>query len=432
MCGKDEYENPFAKLDPDDASKLGKSPTLARDGAPSPAGTSDMPAITTEPWTNRGVYSEFSQISDPLHTMNEGLVHTVAQNWKTVAATLQQQHTAFFDSIARINHWKGDGADAAQRTMTSLASALADLQARTQFMGDVMQNAADTVNVVKNNIPTTHEVASKLEDAGATYAQREDAKDQLLEWASQQMTAAYDPGIRQVAAAAPMFSSPVDKSNPNMPGAPSSPGGLGGGPSGTGGAPPPGGGGGVPDLSSLMAKTPENTSETASLKSTPTVPSGLTSGLQQAGNLGQSAAGQAQSAVDKLKSLAKNPLATPGLHALDALKKGLPGGAAALGKLGGGGGKGGGAGAVGKFGGAAQGLSELEKTAMARGAKSIADAERAALSGARGASPSVGGPMGAGGAGGARGAGGEDKEHKANKFLQTTRNGAELVGVPPQ
>ncbi|GAB89145.1 hypothetical protein [Gordonia rhizosphera] len=428
MCLGHEYENPFAKFDPEDPSTLGSAPQLKRDRAPQSTGENDMPAISTEPWSNRGFYSEYSQIADPLHTMNEGLVHTVAQNWSTIAATLQVQHGAFSDAIARVTHWKGEGSEAAQQAMATYAVALVDLHEQTRFMSEVMQNAANVINVSKNSIPTTSEVNSRLADAGATYAQRDSAKQQLLDWAAKQMETVYDKGVRQVATAAPMFGAPTSRGGSGMP---SVSGGGGGGITGGGGGGVSMPSGGAATLPSLMKQsTTPTTPEVATPGATTTAPAGLTSGLQQAAGLGSSAANQAQSAVDKLKSLGNGPLTTPaGLHALDALKKGMPGGIAGLLKGGGGGGGAGKGGAsLGKLGGALRGLSELEKAALTRGAKAVADLERSALSAARGASPTAAGPMGGGGG---RGAGGEDKEHKANKFLRTTANGEELVGAPP-
>lgn len=408
-------------------------------------GANDLPGrIPTELWHDESRFPSFQDIDDQLQTMNEGLVHTVSENWRHVGQALHNQHNEFLTKVMNVEGWEGEGFKAAQDALVTYSGALKDLSDRALYMQSVMQNAADTVNLSKNAVAEGRETAEFIErqnSLGEYEPQDYDRyKNQVREYAARRMTEIYDPGIQDTAQAAPLFASP--SSNPS--GAPDSPsisgpgGGSGGGGSGGG---VPGGGGGVPSISSTPTSIPGTPSKSGTPtapkpSNTPSIPSGLSSGLQQAAGLGSQAANQAQSAAQKLASLAKSPLTKPaGLHALDALKKsaGAPAGLAALGKSGGGGKAGGGAGGaagIGKLGGLSKELSAAEKAALARGAKTVADAERAALSSARGASASGAGPMGAGGAG-ARGAGGEDKEHKANKYLRTVTNGEALVGAPP-
>ncbi|MCM3898043.1 hypothetical protein [Gordonia sputi] len=378
-------------------------------------------------------------MADKAHLMNEGLVHTVAQNWTTVAGALERVHSEFLVNVSNIHGWVGVGKDAAQEALVSYAGAVADLQARAAYMAAVVQCAADTLNLTKNALPPSSEVDQKLNDAEPSAAERHDAEEKLRQYAVTQMTSIYDRGVQEVAKAAPLFGNPLrsESSDPSssVPGLTGGPGSASTGP----GTSAPSGVGPVaaPDVSALT-KAASRTPPTVPSATQGGVPAGLSSGLSGLSGLGQSAVGQAQSAAQQLASLAKNPLApVKGLHALDAAKKALGGAAiGALGRAGGGGGAGkggGGAGGVGKLGASGvKSLSDAEKAVLARGVKSLGEAERAALSTSRGASASSGGgPMGGGGAGGARGAGGEDKEHKANKFLRTTVNGEVLVGAPP-
>ncbi len=420
MCDDGAYDNPFS------TDHLGGM-TQNVPGLRSPsdgAGTDSPLNVTPEIWSGKNVYD----ISIPLHQMNEGYAGAVARNWGIIAGKLSDRHQAFLQFIGSrdVNHWQGEGNDAANDAMRNYAGALLQLAQRADLMSTVVQHGADTVNRTKNSIPTEAEINKGI--APLDEAQQRSTLNDLALHAETVMTTVYNAGVTETAAAAPVFGAPTQRSNPDQTLGPSGPGGFGGGGGGGGGSMPSGTTPSIPLLDN-NTNTRKATIPTSASPSS-TLPSSLTSGLSQASNLGQSALGQAQNAASKLPGLSTSPLTTPtGLHALNAAKKG---GLAALGKMAGGGrGTGGGAGGAGaaKLGGLSKALTDAEKTALSRGMRSAMDAEKAVMSAARGASPTgAAGPMGAGGG---RGAGGEDKDHKANKFLRTTLNGEVLIGVPP-
>ncbi|MYR07546.1 hypothetical protein GTV32_15095 [Gordonia sp. SID5947] len=421
MCGDDNYDNPYA---------TDKLPGLKKDlpglTPASEAAKTDSPLdVTPEIWAGKSVYD----IAVPLHQMNEGYAGAVARNWGVIAGKLSDRHQAFLTYIGSrdVSHWQGEGNDAANKAMQDYAASLRTLAERANFMSSVVQHGADTVNRAKGSIPTEKEINDGI--APLEPSEQKSTLDDLAQYAQGVMDGTYNPGMTQTAVAAPVFGAPTKKANPDMPDPSGVPSGGGFTPSGGGsGASMPAGG--TPSIPSLD-KFSESAAKMPSTSPSTNPASALTSGLSQASNLGQSGLGQAQSAASKLAGLAKNPLGTaPGLHALNTAKK-APG-LARLAKGGGaGGGKGGGAGGAGgaKLGGLSKALTDAEKSALSRGMKTAVDAERGALSAARGATPTGGAPMG--GAGGGRGAGGEDKEHKANKFLRTTLNGEVLIGIPP-
>lgn len=428
------YEDPFKDLKP--ASHDG--PNVAPTGDPG----NDLPGkVHTEDWN---LYDNFYDITIPLHNMNEGVAGAAAANWRTLYQYLtgaKGTHENFVSTFSASQEWQGEGKKAANDAMRDYANALQDLVDRVDAMANAVQHAADGVNAAKNAIPSEQEVNQKLAEAGADESQVDTARQELLRHARTQMMNFYNPHITETAAAAPVFAAPGQRrdASPALESGPSVPS------SGGGGGISAGGGGGLPsasapDVSGLMndAAKARTTSTGRNTTGGGAVPNAVTSGLSQAGKLGESAVGQVQNAASKLSGLAKSPLKTPaGLHALNALPKkgaglaslGKLGGAGGTGgKIGGGAGSGGTAGGAAKLGGLSKALTDTEKAALSRGLRTAMDAEKAAMPPARGASSSMGGaPMG----GGARGAGGEGKEHKASKFLRTTLNGEVLIGVPP-
>lgn len=434
--GGGDYEDPYRDFKPKQNSRprLTSQPnnetTLARDVQP------------LESWG----FKSFYDIAVPVHTMTTAPASEIGTQWVALSESLVRKKDEFISAMGSVNHWQGEGRDAADMASKAYGESLHNLAARVSTMANAINHAIETVDVLKANIPSEAEFNKALADADADEAQVESARETMAIFARTQMTTTYNPGITESAAAVPAFASPNQPS-----GAPQGPAPTGGGPSGTGGGGAGvgaggGGAGGGGSANTAQAnkgledslKNYQDNLKSLQPQTDPSKafdPSSLTNGMQQLSGMGSSGIQQAQSAAQQaLSKLGQNPLGQ--IPAAQALQRGLTDAKKALSGLGGGasGGKGGGGAGSGGGGAAAlnKGLNSLSPLAkegeLAKNLKGIANAER--LASRATASPTGGGPMGGGGGAGAGGRGGEDKEHKANKFLQTTRNGEEILATP--
>ncbi|GAC69344.1 hypothetical protein [Gordonia soli] len=413
--------------------------------------------------------------------MQNGMATVLANQWSGSGAAAADQVTKAYVA-------KGESLNAAISTMKSNLAGLSSTLDSTKFslptpeevrkyVEDIMNNqdidgTASNKHVTvtlngehgKNGLTwqvdtrtgTRAGVYSSVDSSEATrtfyegiFTAAEKAADERTQGVMKQT---FDPGIQESDRNVPFFVGANDPA-PSLP--PGAPGGAGPGGGGGGGGAPGGGGGGsfggasggsgagkVPDIGQFAAMPVKAGGQSAGGGSNP-LGNAASQGMQQVSGLGQSALSQAQNAAKQAqksitdaqkRALSNKPAGLTSLQKAveDAKKK-----AGNLGKGGGGGGAGGGA-KGGGGGGASGGSSPLgarateslagRETSLAKGLKEAGALERAMAG--RGASASSGMPMGGGGAGGGRGAGGEDKEHKANKFLQTTRNGEAILGVP--
>lgn len=394
----------------------------------------DKPATTVQEEPSAG--TQFATLYDKLAGTADDVAPNHVSIWAAIAEDLSRALTRMHSALGRLedaDNFAGETADAAR---ANIHASLAELNAAAtgaRVMSVIVDAFSRTMSSTKQQIVSKWDEYNQQLDKYPLH--QDEIKQGFDSYAQQVINVAYNPGIREVAAKDPKFTTGTTPTV-GAPGTSPAPRGISSGGSSGGG---PGGlspsGAGTPALNSALqdwaAQIPEaaNAAQQPPGSAAPSMPdmSGLTGAASAPAEAAKGAGSAAKDALGKATDALGQALnaATGGKPALPegVLGLGPRGLTDAVKAAGAGGAKGTGAGG----GSGAGGVRDPGRPAGApvaaagKGPEAATASSRAGLGGASGA-PGAGAP-----AAGQRG-GAEGKEHKVHKVLRRRRTGQEVIG----